>query len=209
MKRLSILAAIVIAILVTTSVFSATAVFAQTPTPTPTPYPKALYQITVSCGDHNVLVSKATFTADTTPVPGGLQSTIECTADETESQVAVALQAWNDLEIEYQCPKGPPTGTLNIPPNGVTQGKWYKLDCPPPTASTPGPTPDLTQDAAVKVEAYAVGGIAEASDVDASALGATASGGSSGTTYAVIAGIVAGALMLGAGGWYARRRWLS
>jgi len=54
-----------------------------------------------------------------------------------------------------------------------------------------------------------VGGIAEAPDVDASALGATASGGSSGTTYAVIAGIVAGALMLGAGGWYARRRWLS
>ena len=54
-----------------------------------------------------------------------------------------------------------------------------------------------------------IGGIAEVSDVDASALEATASGGSSGTTYAVIAGIVAGALMLGAGGWYARRRWLS
>jgi len=95
MKRLSILAAIVIAILVTTSVFSATAVFAQTPTPTPTP------------------------------------------------------------------------------------------------TATP----------------FRIGGIAEAPDVDASALGATASGGSSGTTYAVIAGIAAGALMLGAGGWYARRRW--
>jgi len=54
-----------------------------------------------------------------------------------------------------------------------------------------------------------VGGIAEAPDADTSTLGATASGGSSGTTYAVIAGIVAGALMLGAGGWYARRRWLS
>jgi len=54
-----------------------------------------------------------------------------------------------------------------------------------------------------------IGGIAEVSDAEASALGATASGGSSGTTYAVIAGIVAGALMLGAGGWYARRRWLS
>ena len=54
-----------------------------------------------------------------------------------------------------------------------------------------------------------IGGIAEVSDAEASTLGATASGGSSGTTYAVIAGIVAGALMLGAGGWYARRRWLS
>jgi hypothetical protein len=93
MKRLSILAAIVIAILVTTSVFSATAVFAQTPTPTATP--------------------------------------------------------------------------------------------------------------------FLIGGIAEVSDVDASSLGATASGGSSGTTYAVIAGIAAGAVLLGAGGWYARRRWLS
>ena len=53
-----------------------------------------------------------------------------------------------------------------------------------------------------------VGGIAEAPDAEASALGATASGGSSGTTYAVIAGIAAGAVLLGAGGWYARRRWL-
>ena len=51
-----------------------------------------------------------------------------------------------------------------------------------------------------------VGGIAEAPDADASSLGATTSGGSSGTTYAVIAGIAAGALMLGAGTWYARRR---
>ena len=53
------------------------------------------------------------------------------------------------------------------------------------------------------------GGIAEASDAEASALGATASGGSSGTTYAVIASIAAGIVLLGAGGWYARRRWLS
>lgn len=52
-----------------------------------------------------------------------------------------------------------------------------------------------------------IGGIAEAPDVDASALGATTSGGSSDTTYAVIAGIAAGAVLLGAGGWYARKRW--
>jgi len=51
-----------------------------------------------------------------------------------------------------------------------------------------------------------VGGIAEAADADALPLGATASGGSSGTTYAVIAGIAAGAVLLAAGGWYARRR---
>jgi hypothetical protein len=54
-----------------------------------------------------------------------------------------------------------------------------------------------------------VGGIAEASNADASSLEATTSGGSSGTTYAAIAGIAAGVVLLGAGGWYARRRWLS
>jgi hypothetical protein len=63
--------------------------------------------------------------------------------------------------------------------------------------ATPTPTP------------VRVGGIAEAPDAEASALGATASGGSSGTTYAVIAGIAAGAVLIGAGGWYARWRWLS
>ena len=54
-----------------------------------------------------------------------------------------------------------------------------------------------------------VGGVAEAPDVDTISLGAKASGGSSTTTYAVIAGIAAGAVLLGAGGWYARRCWLS
>jgi len=55
--------------------------------------------------------------------------------------------------------------------------------------------------------ATGVGGIAEAPDADASALGATAPGGSSSRPYAVIAGIAAGVALLGAGGWYARRRW--
>jgi len=54
-----------------------------------------------------------------------------------------------------------------------------------------------------------VGGIAEAPDVDASALGATDSGGSSSATYAVIAVVAVGLIVLGTGGWYARRRWLS
>ena len=53
-----------------------------------------------------------------------------------------------------------------------------------------------------------IGGIAEVAGAETSALGATDSGGSSGTTYAVIA-VVAGVALLGAGGWYARRRWLS
>ena len=71
---------------------------------------------------------------------------------------------------------------------------------PPPTP-TPTPTPTRTP-----TPRTGIGGIAEAPDADASTLGATASGGSSGTTYAVIAGIAAGAVLLAAGGWYARRR---
>jgi len=59
------------------------------------------------------------------------------------------------------------------------------------------------------VSRHGLGGVAEAPDADTSTLGATASGGSSGTTYAVIASIAAGIVLLGAGGWYARRRWLS
>jgi len=61
----------------------------------------------------------------------------------------------------------------------------------------------------LKVVNISIGGIAEAPDADASALEATTSGGSSTTIYAVIAGIAAGLVVLGAGGWYARRRWLS
>ena len=61
----------------------------------------------------------------------------------------------------------------------------------------------------LKEMGVSIGGIAEAPDADASALEATASGGSSTTTYAAIAGIAAVAVLLGAGGWYARRRWLS
>ena len=72
-----------------------------------------------------------------------------------------------------------------------------------------GPARELCVPVLKTVLKTGIGGIAEAPDADASALEATASGGSSGTTYAVIAGIAAGALMLGAGGWYARRRWLS
>jgi len=61
----------------------------------------------------------------------------------------------------------------------------------------------------LKEAEISIGGIAEAPDADASALEATTSGGSSTTTYAAIAGIAAGVVLLGAGGWYARRRWLS
>jgi putative hemolysin len=53
-----------------------------------------------------------------------------------------------------------------------------------------------------------VGGIAEPPDVDASPLGtAESSDGSSSLPYAAFAGTVAGLVVLGTGGWYARRRY--
>ena len=73
-----------------------------------------------------------------------------------------------------------------------------------------GPALELCVPALKTVVDTSIGGIAEAPDADASALEATTTtGGSSTTTYAVIAGIAAGIALLGAGGWYARRRWLS
>ena len=54
-----------------------------------------------------------------------------------------------------------------------------------------------------------VGGIAEVAGAEAEALGATDSGGSSSATYAGIAVVAVGLIVLGTGGWYARRRWLS
>jgi len=71
-----------------------------------------------------------------------------------------------------------------------------------------GPPTELCVPVLKTVVDTSIGGIAEAPDADASALGATASdGGSSNTTYAVIAGIAAGLVLLAAGGLYARRRW--
>jgi len=53
-----------------------------------------------------------------------------------------------------------------------------------------------------------IGGIAEAPDVDASPLETAESpGGSSSAGAVAIAGIAAAAVAIGAGGWYARRRW--
>ena len=79
----------------------------------------------------------------------------------------------------------------------------------PQAGMTPLNPNELCVPAIKAVLATSIGGIAEAPDADASALEATDSGSSSTTTYAAIAGIAAVAVLLGAGGWYARRRWLS
>jgi len=73
----------------------------------------------------------------------------------------------------------------------------------PVFAQTPTPTPTATP------RFPPVGGIVEAVDAEASPVGATDSGSSSGTTYALLAGTAAVLVALGTGGWYARRRWLN
>jgi len=129
--------------------------------------------------------------------------------------------------LEYQAIEEPWCHTANplaVPPGqeviekvGLTTNFFPGIVCGPPRTKTVVELDaDLyqcdyahldVQAAEKEAEPPAVGGIAEAPDADASPLGATASGGSSGTTYAVIAGIAAGAVLLAAGGWYARRRW--
>jgi len=103
-----------------------------------------------------------------------------------------------ECEVNADCPSERPicTGMGGLPYCTCVEAPTAT---PTPTAPTPTPRPPTPTP-------Y-IGGIAEAPDLDTSALEATASGGSSGTTYAVIAGIAAGVALLGAGGWYARRRW--
>jgi hypothetical protein len=79
---------------------------------------------------------------------------------------------------------------------------WITDDLPIGT-----PTPTTTPTATPTPTPAPVGGVAEAPNGEESALGATDSGGSSDTTYAIIAIVAAGVVLLAAGGWYARSRW--
>jgi len=90
-------------------------------------------------------------------------------------------------------PPGPPPVLVNLWTQFGLQTPWIV-----------GPALELCVPALKQV--LAVGGVAEVAGADAAAMGATDSGGSSGTTYAVIAVAVVGLIVLGTGGWYARRR---
>jgi len=126
--------------------------------------------------------------------------------------------------VEHQVPVGPATrlclpaikngeGSLGVPhlecfviagpPLGIPLNLMTQFG--PQMEVVLGPPSELCVPAR-KAIVIPVGGEAEAPDVDASS---TASGGSSGTTYAAIGGIVAGVMLLSAAGWYARRRWAS
>jgi hypothetical protein len=124
-----------------------------------------------------------------------------------------ATGSWNDFEYEYWCAVGAPAGTptpntLNIPPHAVV-GTWYGLECPSTgIVHTPDPT-IAAGDAQLVIGLRAVGGVAEALGAEAAPATSESSGDTSSGVYVVIAGVVAGAMALGAGSWYARRRWLS
>ena len=230
MKRLLIIAAAVAATVLALHLLSAGQVSAQTPTP----IPAGNYRIVIDCNAYYAGATGLTFTLNGTPLPGATPAlSLKCSPDGQARQNIQAGQSWNDFKLQYWCTTGAPAGTptpntLDVPPSAELD-TWYASICPstgithpsptptpggpsptPTNTPTPGPSPTPTpKNAEVQIDLVPVGGIAETSDVDAAALGATDSGGSSGTTNAVIGGIAVGLIVLGTGGWYARRRWLS
>jgi len=201
----------------------------------PTPIPAGQYQVVIDCDGFYAGAASLTLTLNNNDVKT-FPLSLNCSPGGQARQTFKAPSDWNDSKLNYWCsstkpttpPPPPPLNTLDIrvPPR-VDLDKWYALQCPStgighPPSPTPTPTgtpppeppiPTVIPTAApgvprVQIDRVPVGGIAEVAGAEAAALGATDSGGSSGTTYAVIAGI-AGVALLGAGGWYARRRWLS
>jgi len=225
MKRLLIIAAAVAATVLASLLLSGSQVSAQTPTPTPTPIPAGNYRMVIDCDGYYAAATSLTLTlngSDVVTIPLSLR----CSPGGQARQNFSAPSNWNDLKLQYWCglatPTLPPTptpppatpttvppDTLDIPvPPRVELENWYLLNCPS-TGITHGPDDGDPGEPRIQLDLAPVGGIADAPDVDAAALGATDSGGSSGTTNAVIAVAAVGLIVLGTGGWYARRRWLS
>ena len=209
MKRLLIIAAALIACMAAVYAISVSVSDAQAPNP------EGNYQAVVNCGNYQVGITAMTPTFNGTPVPLTPVFGMECSpAGGGRTKFKMGSQ-WNDLRVQYWCKEPTPgvtptPNTLEIPATaGVVLDKWYTLVCKS-TGITHTPQPgDPPGDAQVQIDLSKVGGIAEAPDGDAAALGATDSGGSSGTTNAAIAVVAVGLIVLGTGGWYARRRWLS
>ena len=223
MKRLLIIAAAVAATVLALQLSSATEVAAQTP------IAAGSYRIVIDCDGYYAGATSLTLTLDNSDVVT-IPVSLQCSPNGQARQDFTAPSNWNDSKLKYWCdntkpvatPPPPPLNTLDIPvPPRVELDKWYGLICPStgvshpgPTPTPGGPTPTVIPTAApgtprVQFDRNPVGGIAEVAGAEAAALGATESGGSSGTTYAVIAVVAVGLIVLGTGGWYARRRWLS
>jgi len=205
MKRLLIIAAAVAATVLASLLLSGSQVSAQ--------IPAGNYRIVIDCDGKYVGATSLTLTlngSDVVTIPLSLQ----CSPSGQARQNFSAPSNWNDSRLQYWCdntkpaapPPPPPLNTLNIPVP-LQLDKWYLLLCPS-DGTTHTATDGAPGQPRIQLDSNPVGGVAEVADADASALGATDSGGSSTATYAVIAGI-AGVALLGAGGWYARRRWLS
>lgn len=135
------------------------------------------------------------------------------------------------LGVEQSVSVGPPTH-LCLPSikNGVGDMNVPHVECFGIAGSPPGPVLNVIsqfgpqQNVAVLSPAEvcapaiktivpptpaAIGGVADAPDVNGRPLAGAASGSSLTPMHAAIVGGIAGILLLGAAGWYARRRWLT
>jgi hypothetical protein len=160
------------------------------------------YSFTLKCGSESCQVTQIEFTlggvVKDTATPG---TPFQCTASNSSRYYYTTAVTFDDLAITYKCDENP-LGLLYIAPGQLKTNTWYTLICPSSAAtSTPGPTPD-SNDARIKITG-SVGGVQALPDV----AGNADSGGSS-FPYP-IAGAAMGLVVIGAGGWYARRRWLS
>lgn len=180
-------------------------------TPTPTPFRPGAYPLIVECGNYNGGAVAYTFTNNGTPVSSATPiAGLACSPNQAARQNIQAPASWNDLKVQYWCTVGTPVGTpaantLDIPPR-VVLDKGYVLLCPSTGAvHTPAPG-DPPGDASVKLGTF-IGGVAELPDSDVLPL--ETSDGSSESKYVLLAGIALGAILLGASGWYMRKRWLS
>ena len=115
---------------------------------------------------------------------------IQCYNEDTGT-----AQPWQVVDMIFVSPN-PPTPTATATPTAT------------PTL-TPTPTATPTRTATPWPTSW-VGGVAEAPDAADSGLATAQSSGGSSLPYAAIAGAgIAVVLAIGAGGWYARRRWLT
>jgi len=141
--------------------------------------------------------------------PGGSTATIE-------DYGPLEYQATGEPWCHTANPLDVPSGQVVITKPGLTTNFFPGIVCGLPRTKTVVELhADLAQcdfaqhnvQAAERAEEPPVGGIAEAPDADASALGATASGGSSSLPYVAMAGaVMGGALVLAAGAWYSARQ---
>jgi len=177
------------------------------------------YKFALRCGTTDTQVTKIEYTLDNVVNRTVIPANFTCAAGKTDEYFDKPVAAFNDIQFTYKCPLTNFLSQLYVPPpSDLKAGTSYTLTCPSggptptPGGPTPTPFPIPTQgpiptpgsgDAKIAID-KPVGGEQALPEV----AGNADSGGSS-LPYVAIAGAAAGLVVIGAGGWYARRRWLS